>query len=255
MSSVLERIADAVRPAPVADGVSKFQVALDNAVVLYREMTAGSPKFEPHHASLYRNQKLTKEAFLALACKNAHTSVYKLGGLRKELNEPDAHFPMVAAFIGEVTRRITSTRIDEGALSAPPRVNLMSLLPHWRDSQWNAFTLEYLRLTATDLQVFALAVLMATETAPESCWGTSTDLVADAAKAEDRDRQFKQLLADISAAWTISADADFLLLDPTTGTGKMVWKLAPDISVFPAGAEQLVAYLAAKQDASTSELQ
>jgi hypothetical protein len=238
MATVLEKPAAASR---------KFPAMAAEAEAVCREQSTASAKFDAHHASAPRDTKQTKPAFLRDACRNGKTSVDKLRKLQKALAaEPPESRARIDVFVATVARRCSATRFDEGYLGEPPKGNLIALLPRPDHQAFPNFMIETQMCGTSPLECVALGVLLAADTAPPEAWGTADDLDEEKAKAEERSVRLDALIEALAAAWT-AEDTEFQLTNPQTGDGRLVWRLAPTVSVYPlpAGARALVEHLAA----------
>ena len=181
---------------------SRFESVVLRAVPVWKAMTAGSPKFDTHHASVPRNRKLTAAAFLREALKNGNTTVVKVRKLSKRLAAAPDH-PTIDTFLAAVVRGCVATRTDEGALfHAPPAGHLVGLLPLQDHQQFLNLLMEAQVAGTNVLELVAAGVQRAIDTAPPDVWGTAESLDEERLKAEERAALWAALKKELRAAAT-----------------------------------------------------
>ena len=177
---------------------SRFERVVMEALPLWREMTVASP--DAHHASVPRNRKLTAAAFMREACKNGNTSPDRLRKLQKKLAAIGAH-PTLDRYVAAVVRGCVATRTDLGNLfHAPPRGDLAQQLLSGDHQAFLNLLMEAQIAGTNVLELVALGVQIAVDTAPREVWGTADDLELERLKAEERASRWAALRKELRAA-------------------------------------------------------
>ncbi len=211
--------------------MSEFNALLKKALEVEREYRK--------MASL-PGQKLTAKAYLAQAMANARSDTKDLARLRREFEDPDG--PGLDAARFALRKMINAVRSPNYPWPPGEPARMRHLVP-------DAALAELTNISATPMQLFALAVQTAGERYPES-FGEVQDHEAWKRRVEELELERVDLYARISTAY----DHQDIIVDDldATGRARVAFRLSGGVvPIYPKenAGERLTAWLLANETA------